>query len=145
VLGSGRQIGKTGVVLVVEPLARKTGLGIRFGTWLLERGLTPKYGYMGVTREGSGGLWEQVYHQVQPGPPHRRPRRLPSVSRAAASLRRDARVCSEARRASLCATSRGLLTGVADRATTSKSFYDISCYMLYNISCYIMGRATTPG
>jgi hypothetical protein len=58
------QIGKTGVVLVVEPLGRKTGLGIRFGTWLLERGLTPKYGYIGVTREGSGGLWEQVYHQV---------------------------------------------------------------------------------
>lgn len=58
------QIGKLGVVLVVEPLARKTGLGVRFGTWLLERGLTPKYGYIGVTREGSGGLWEQVYHQV---------------------------------------------------------------------------------
>ena len=63
-VGWGAQIGKAGVVLVVEPLARKTGLGIRFGTWLLERGLAPKYGYMGVTREGSGGLWEQVYHQV---------------------------------------------------------------------------------
>ncbi len=56
---------------MVEPLGRKTGLGIRFGTWLLERGLTPKYGYIGVTREGSGGLWEQVYHQV---PPPRAPR-----------------------------------------------------------------------
>jgi hypothetical protein len=68
------QIGKTGVVLVVEPLGRKTGLGIRFGTWLLERGLTPKYGYIGVTREGSGGLWEQVYHQVSipPRPSHSR-------------------------------------------------------------------------
>ena len=65
------QIGKTGVVLVVEPLGRKTGLGIRFGTWLLERGLTPKYGYIGVTREGSGGLWEQVYHQVSPPLPSR--------------------------------------------------------------------------
>ena len=38
-------------------------LGSKFGTWLLERQLTPKYGYMGTTKEGSGGLWEQVYHQ----------------------------------------------------------------------------------
>eukprot|EP00960_Hanusia_phi_P063001 765329-Hanusia_phi.AAC.1 len=46
-------IGKTGFVLVVEPLNRKTGLGVRFGTWLLERGLAPKYGYIGSTREVS--------------------------------------------------------------------------------------------
>ena len=35
-------IGKTPVVLVVEPLNRKTGLGVRFGTDLLKRGLHPK-------------------------------------------------------------------------------------------------------
>ncbi|TRM65112.1 thiamine diphosphate-binding protein [Schizophyllum amplum] len=55
--------GKTPFVLVVESANQKTGLGSKYGTWLLERGLTPKYGYMGTTREGSGGLWEQIYHQ----------------------------------------------------------------------------------
>ncbi|KAL1747093.1 thiamine diphosphate-binding protein [Schizophyllum fasciatum] len=56
-------VGKTPFVLVVESANQKTGLGSKFGTWLLERGLTPKYGYMGTTKEGSGGLWEQIYHQ----------------------------------------------------------------------------------
>jgi hypothetical protein len=27
-------------------------LGSKFGTWLLERQLTPKYGYMGTIEEG---------------------------------------------------------------------------------------------
>lgn len=36
------EAGKTGFVLVVEPLSKKTGLGSRFGTYLLERGLCPK-------------------------------------------------------------------------------------------------------
>eukprot|EP00285_Hemiselmis_virescens_P017354 CAMPEP_0173393588 /NCGR_PEP_ID=MMETSP1356-20130122/22192_1 /TAXON_ID=77927 ORGANISM="Hemiselmis virescens, Strain PCC157" /NCGR_SAMPLE_ID=MMETSP1356 /ASSEMBLY_ACC=CAM_ASM_000847 /LENGTH=641 /DNA_ID=CAMNT_0014351631 /DNA_START=15 /DNA_END=1940 /DNA_ORIENTATION=+ len=56
-------IGASPMVLVVESLGRKTGLGIRFGTWLLERGFSPKYGYIGVTKEGSGGLFEHAYHQ----------------------------------------------------------------------------------
>ena len=29
-----------------------TQLGVRFGTWLLERQLTPKYGYIGTNKEG---------------------------------------------------------------------------------------------
>jgi len=29
----------------------------------LERQLTPKYGYMGTTKEGCGGLWEQIFYQ----------------------------------------------------------------------------------
>jgi hypothetical protein len=33
------------------------------GSWLLARGLTPKYTYIGVNREGSGGLWEQIPYQ----------------------------------------------------------------------------------
>lgn len=33
------------------------------GTWLLERSLTPRYGYMGTNREGCGGLGEQIPHQ----------------------------------------------------------------------------------
>lgn len=56
-------IGNAGFVMVVEPLNRKQGLGVRFGTWLLERGYTPTYGYVGATKEGSGGLWEHAYHQ----------------------------------------------------------------------------------
>lgn len=42
---------------------QKTGLGSKFGTWLLERSLTPKYGYMGTNKEGCGGLTEQIPHQ----------------------------------------------------------------------------------
>jgi len=57
------KIGGSGFVLVVESLNRKTGLGSKFGTWLLERGLTPRYAYMGTTKEGCGGLWEQIPHQ----------------------------------------------------------------------------------
>ncbi|KAJ6553583.1 thiamine diphosphate-binding protein [Mycena vulgaris] len=59
-----RKIGASPFVLVVESFNQKTGLGSKFGTWLLERGLTPRYGYMGTTREGSGGLWEQIPHQA---------------------------------------------------------------------------------
>jgi len=57
------KIGQSPFVLVVESLNQKTGLGSKFGTWLLERQLTPRYGYMGSTREGCGGLWEQIPHQ----------------------------------------------------------------------------------
>ncbi|MBW4615567.1 MAG: transketolase [Desmonostoc vinosum HA7617-LM4] len=57
------KIGKTSFVLVVESFNRRTGLGSRFGSWLLERGLTPKYAYLGTHHEGCGGLWEQFPHQ----------------------------------------------------------------------------------
>ncbi|KAK7037750.1 hypothetical protein VNI00_010711 [Paramarasmius palmivorus] len=57
------KIGQSPFVLVVESFNQKTGLGSRFGTWLIERQLTPKYGYIGTTKEGSGGLWEQIPHQ----------------------------------------------------------------------------------
>jgi len=58
-----RKVGSSPFVLVTESLNQKTGLGSKFGTWLLERGLTPKYGYMGVTKEGCGGLSEQIPYQ----------------------------------------------------------------------------------
>jgi len=58
-----RKIGTTSFVLVVESLNQKTGLGSKFGTWLLERQLTPKYGYLGSIKEGCGGLQEQIPHQ----------------------------------------------------------------------------------
>ena len=57
------KIGSTPMVLVVESFNRRTGLGSRMGSWLLERGLTPKYGYIGTHIEGGGGLWEQFPHQ----------------------------------------------------------------------------------
>lgn len=58
-----RLVGKSGFVLVVESQSTKTGLGVRFGTWLLERGLTPRFARCGTHCEGCGGQWEQAYHQ----------------------------------------------------------------------------------
>ncbi|KAG2132939.1 thiamine diphosphate-binding protein [Suillus clintonianus] len=58
-----KKIGASPFVLVVESLNQKTGLGSKMGTWLIERQLTPKYGYMGTTKEGCGGLSEQIPHQ----------------------------------------------------------------------------------
>lgn len=57
------KIGKAPFVLVVEAFNRKTGLGSRFGSWLLERGFTPKFAYLGTHEEGCGGLWEQYPYQ----------------------------------------------------------------------------------
>jgi transketolase C-terminal domain/subunit len=57
------ELGHQPFVLVVESFNRRTGLGIRFGTWLLERGFSLRYGYLGSWREGCGGLWEQFPHQ----------------------------------------------------------------------------------
>jgi transketolase len=58
-----KKIGAAPFVLVVESFNRRTGLGSRFGSWLLERGLTPKFAYLGTHEEGCGGLWEQFPHQ----------------------------------------------------------------------------------
>ena len=57
------KLGASPLVLVVESFNQKTGLGSRFGTWLLERGLTPKFAHIGTHKEGCGGLWEQFPHQ----------------------------------------------------------------------------------
>ncbi len=56
-------VGKSPLALVVETQNAKTGLGIRYGTWLLENGYTTKYGHMGTTKEGRGGLTEQIPYQ----------------------------------------------------------------------------------
>jgi transketolase len=58
-----RKYGSSPFVLVLESLNQKTGLGSKLGTWLLERQLTPKYKYIGTTKEGCGGLGEQIFHQ----------------------------------------------------------------------------------
>ncbi len=55
--------GESPMVLVVESFNRKTGLGSRYGSWLLERGYAPKFAHIGTHKEGCGGLWEQFPHQ----------------------------------------------------------------------------------
>lgn len=57
------KIGKAPFVLVTEAFNRRTGLGSRFGSWLLERGYTPKFAYLGTHEEGCCGLWEQYPYQ----------------------------------------------------------------------------------
>jgi transketolase C-terminal domain/subunit/transketolase N-terminal domain/subunit len=57
------KIGAAKAVLVVESQNIKTGLGSRFGTWLLERSLTPKLKTLGSHRLGRGGLAEQIENQ----------------------------------------------------------------------------------
>eukprot|EP00937_MAST-01D_sp_MAST-1D-sp2_P002506 g2506.t1 len=57
------RLGAAPFVLVAEPLSTKNGLGSKLGTWLLQRGLTPKYSVIGTHHEGCGGLWEHAYHQ----------------------------------------------------------------------------------
>ncbi|MGD1713064.1 transketolase C-terminal domain-containing protein [Dapis sp. BLCC M172] len=58
-----KKVGAAPFVLVVEAFNRRTGLGSRFGSWLLERGMTPKFAYIATHKEGCGGLWEQFPHQ----------------------------------------------------------------------------------
>jgi transketolase len=50
-------------VLVVEGFNIKTGLGSRFGSYLLQGGFKGKYNHIGVHTEGSGGLWQQMGYQ----------------------------------------------------------------------------------
>jgi transketolase C-terminal domain/subunit len=57
------QLVKSPFVMVVETQNIKTGLGARFGTWLLERGFNARYARMGTSREGRGGLSEQIPYQ----------------------------------------------------------------------------------
>jgi len=57
------RVGASPFVLVVESQNAKTGLGSRFGTWLIERGLTPRYAVMGTAKLGQGGIAEQLPHQ----------------------------------------------------------------------------------
>ncbi len=60
-----QKIGQTGFVLVAENQNLNTGIGSRFGTWLLERGLTPRYGISAVEKGGEGGVHEHIpYHHL---------------------------------------------------------------------------------
>ena len=57
------QLGSAGFVLLVETQSVKSGLGSKFGTWLLERGYSTAYAHLGVTQEGHGGIAEQIPFQ----------------------------------------------------------------------------------
>lgn len=56
-------VGNSPFALVVEGQNENNGLGSRYGSWLLERGLTPKYTHMGISKQGAGGLSEHIPHQ----------------------------------------------------------------------------------
>jgi transketolase len=57
------RVGRSEFVLVAESQNINTGLGVRFGTWLLERGLRPRYGRAGTHQRGHGGGFEQMIQQ----------------------------------------------------------------------------------
>lgn len=57
------RVGKSQFVLVAESQNVNTGLGSRYGTWLLERGLRPRYARAGTHLRGDGGGIEQVFQQ----------------------------------------------------------------------------------
>ena len=50
-------------VLVAEGFNTKTGLGSRFGSYLLQAGFKGNFNHIGTHLEGSGGLWQQMGHQ----------------------------------------------------------------------------------
>src|ERR1700722_7863112 len=58
-----RSLAKAPWVLVVEGWNVKTGLGSRFGDYLLKAGFKGKYDHLGTHLEGSGGLWQQMGYQ----------------------------------------------------------------------------------
>lgn len=57
------QVGKGRFVLVAESQNVQTGLGLRYGTWLTERGFHPRFGRAGTHVRGDGGALEQVVQQ----------------------------------------------------------------------------------
>jgi len=57
------RVGKSPFVFVAESQNINTGLGSRFGTWLLERGLRPRFARAGTHQRGHGGGFEQVAQQ----------------------------------------------------------------------------------
>jgi transketolase len=57
------RVGTSPFVFVAESQNINTGLGSRFGTWLLERGFRPRYARAGTHQRGHGGGFEQVSQQ----------------------------------------------------------------------------------
>ncbi len=61
--GTMKTLAAAPFVLVAEGFNVKTGLGSRFGSELLRRGFRGRYDHVGVHKEGSGGLWQQMGYQ----------------------------------------------------------------------------------
>jgi transketolase C-terminal domain/subunit len=58
-----KKIAGSGFVLVAETQDQMTGLG----TWMLERGYSPRYKRLGLAKPGEGGGLEQVgFHGLEP-------------------------------------------------------------------------------
>lgn len=58
-----KKLSKSKYIVVVESQNIKTGLGSKFGTWLLDEGFFGKYMHLGVDKPGKGGLDEQINNQ----------------------------------------------------------------------------------
>lgn len=58
-----KMLSRAPFVLVAEGWNVNTGLGSRFGSYLLKAGFKGRYHHMGTHLEGSGGLWQQVGYQ----------------------------------------------------------------------------------
>jgi len=58
-----RRLAAAPFVLVAEGWNVKTGLGSRFGSYLLQAGFKGRYNHIGTHLEGSGGLWQQMGYQ----------------------------------------------------------------------------------
>ncbi len=58
-----RKLARVPFVLVAEGWNVKTGLGSRFGSYLLQAGFNGKYNHIGTHKEGAGGLWQQMGYQ----------------------------------------------------------------------------------
>jgi transketolase len=58
-----KKLSEVPFVLVTEGWNVKTGLGSRFGSYLLQSGFKGKYNHIGTHREGSGGQWQQMGYQ----------------------------------------------------------------------------------
>ena len=58
-----RRLAAAPFVLVAEGWNVKTGLGSRFGSYLLRAGFKGRFEHIGTHREGAGGLWQQMGYQ----------------------------------------------------------------------------------
>ncbi len=58
-----KSLSRVPFVLVVEGWNVKTGLGSRFGSYLLQAGFKGKYQHIGTHKEGNGGQWQQMGYQ----------------------------------------------------------------------------------
>lgn len=58
-----QRLGSAPFVLVVESQNRVSGLGMRFGSWLLEQGAHPRFARLASHRPGNCGMGEQITWQ----------------------------------------------------------------------------------